>query len=84
MHTWYSEYLEYSEYKIFLLYQEGPATHLCLIFTLCRSYEKKSDFAGPSREIRKTRYLAIFKKDWNCHLPDVPVLLVAILYRGKQ
>ena len=27
---------------------EGPATHLCLVFTLCRSYEKKSDFAGPS------------------------------------
>ena len=23
-------------------------------------------------EIRKTRYLAIFKIEFNCHLPDVP------------
>ena len=26
---------------------EGPASHLCLVFTVCRSNEKKSNFAGP-------------------------------------
>ncbi len=26
---------------------EGPATHLCLVSIVCRSYERKPDFAGP-------------------------------------
>jgi hypothetical protein len=26
---------------------EGPATHLCLVLLVCRTYEKKTDFAGP-------------------------------------
>jgi hypothetical protein len=25
---------------------EGPAMHLCLVLLVCRSYEKKPDFAG--------------------------------------
>jgi hypothetical protein len=29
--------------------QEGPATHLCLVLLVCRSYETKPDFAGPPR-----------------------------------
>ncbi len=28
---------------------EGPATHLCMVLLVCRSYEKKPDFAGPPR-----------------------------------
>ena len=28
---------------------EGPATHLCLVLFVSRSYEKKPDFAGPPR-----------------------------------
>jgi hypothetical protein len=29
--------------------QEGPATHLCLVLFVCRSYETKPHFAGPPR-----------------------------------
>ena len=27
--------------------QEGPATHVSLVFIACRSYETEHDFAGP-------------------------------------
>jgi hypothetical protein len=30
-------------------YKEGPAAHLCLVSIVCRSYEKKPDFAGPPK-----------------------------------
>jgi hypothetical protein len=26
---------------------EGPAAHLCVVSIVCRSYEKKPDYAGP-------------------------------------
>ncbi len=29
-----------------IILQEGPAMHLCLVYIVCRSYEKKLDFAG--------------------------------------
>ena len=31
-----------------LTLREGPATHLCLVLLVCRSYETKHDFVGPS------------------------------------
>jgi hypothetical protein len=36
--------------KISQLLQEGLAADLCLVSIVCRSYEKKPDFAGPPRE----------------------------------
>ena len=33
------------------LHQEGPAAHRCLVSIVCRSYEKKHDFAGPPRQV---------------------------------
>jgi hypothetical protein len=32
--------------------QEGPATHLILLSIVFRSYEEKSDFAGPPQRMR--------------------------------
>jgi hypothetical protein len=40
--------------------QEGPATHLSLVFIACRRYETKHDFAGPPSDNATIQYIAIF------------------------
>jgi hypothetical protein len=45
--------------------QEGPATHLILLSIVFRSYEEKSDFAGPPQRMRyfwstETQYYSLF------------------------
>ena len=30
-------------------FQEGPVTHLCLVLSVCRGFDRKRDFAGPPR-----------------------------------
>jgi hypothetical protein len=44
--------------KIALLrrFNEGPATHLGLVFIACRRYETKHDFAGPP--------IALYNRDY--------------------
>jgi hypothetical protein len=49
----------YKDYDSTLLL-EGPATHLCLVLILCRSYEKKRHFTGPPSEDKtKARNLPV-------------------------
>jgi hypothetical protein len=37
----------WSWYDMYVHTLEGPATHLCLVLSVCRGYVRKRDFAGP-------------------------------------